>query len=166
MTSFNLELSGFILLFATLFTGLSAGLCFTWTNAVTPGIGKLSDLNYLLAFQQMNRSIINPLFLLVFMGPTLLNGLAAYFHKASSAPIMWLLVAAALLYIIGVIIVTFIGNIPLNEILENTDLSNSNGTAIQSLRERFETKWNNFHLIRTISSTGSLLLLVMACILK
>ena len=46
-----------------LLTGLTAGLCFTWTNAVTPGIGRLDDLGYLQSFQEMNRAIINPLFL-------------------------------------------------------------------------------------------------------
>ena len=45
-----------------LLTGLTAGLCFTWTNAVTPGIGRLDDLGYLQSFQEMNRAISNPLF--------------------------------------------------------------------------------------------------------
>ena len=52
-----------------LLTGLSAGLCFTWTNAITPGIGRLDDLGYLQSFQEMNRAIINPIFLIVFFGP-------------------------------------------------------------------------------------------------
>ena len=49
-----------------LVTGLSAGLCFTWLNAVTPGIGNLDNQGYLNAFQQMNRTIINPMFFIVF----------------------------------------------------------------------------------------------------
>ena len=47
-------------------TGLSAGLCFTWTNAVTPGIGRLDDLGFLQSFQQMNRTILNPIFFIAF----------------------------------------------------------------------------------------------------
>ena len=33
-----------------LLTGLSAGLCFTWSNAITPGIGRLDDVGYLSEF--------------------------------------------------------------------------------------------------------------------
>ena len=32
-------------------TGMMAGIFFTWTNAVKPGIGKLDNLSYLKAFQ-------------------------------------------------------------------------------------------------------------------
>ena len=43
-----------IIFMATLSTGLMAGIFFTWTNAVTPGIGKLKDIEYLGALQAMN----------------------------------------------------------------------------------------------------------------
>ncbi|MBD3661527.1 MAG: DUF1772 domain-containing protein, partial [Arenibacter algicola] len=64
----NIGITALILL-----TGLSAGLCFTWSNAITPGIGRLNDPGYLMSFQQMNRAIINPLFLLVFFGPSIVG---------------------------------------------------------------------------------------------
>ena len=52
-----------ILAMAILLTGLMAGIFFTWSNAVKPGIGKLSDLEYLRALQSMNRVILNKLLL-------------------------------------------------------------------------------------------------------
>ena len=39
-----------ILALAILFTGFMAGIFFTWSNAVKPGIGKLSDLDFLFIF--------------------------------------------------------------------------------------------------------------------
>ena len=36
--------SNLTLFATTLLVGLTAGLCFTWGNAVTPGIGQLDDL--------------------------------------------------------------------------------------------------------------------------
>ena len=57
-----------VLIISILFTGLTAGLCFTWSNAVTPGIGRLDNISFLKAFQAMNRAIINGPFMLVFMG--------------------------------------------------------------------------------------------------
>ena len=62
-------------------TGLSAGLCFTWGNAVTPGIGKLDDLGFLMAFQQMNRVILNPIFFIVFIGPFFLGIINSFFLR-------------------------------------------------------------------------------------
>jgi uncharacterized membrane protein len=50
MTSFDINIQNVILLFATLLTGLLAGVFFTWTNAVTTGIGRLNDVSYLKAF--------------------------------------------------------------------------------------------------------------------
>ena len=67
--------SNLTLFAATLLIGLTAGLCFTWGNAVTPGIGQLEDLGYLQAFQKMNRSIENPIFFMVFFGSFLVSNI-------------------------------------------------------------------------------------------
>ena len=57
-----------ILATAILLTGLMAGIFFTWSNAVKPVIGKLSDLEYLRALQSMNRVILNKAFIGMFLG--------------------------------------------------------------------------------------------------
>ena len=66
-----MDLEIFILATATCFTGLMAGIFFTWTNAVKPGISKLRDLEYLKSFQSMNRVILNIPFKLLFIGAIL-----------------------------------------------------------------------------------------------
>jgi len=142
-------------------TGLSAGLCFTWTNAITPGIGRLNDLGYLQSFQQMNRTIVNPLFLIVFIGPFFLNLLNIYLHRNQSNQIFWMLLVAGALYILGVILVTALGNVPLNEILDKTDLTRISAIELKSLRNKFEGPWNRLHLIRTITATISFILLLI-----
>lgn len=152
------------LLLATLFTGLSAGLCFTWTNAITPGIGRIDDIGYLQAFQHMNRTIVNPLFLLIFLTPFLFSAFGAFLLRLQSN-LFWLLVAAAIIYFVGLVLVTIMGNIPLNEILDKTDLSNISLENARDLRDRFEIKWNNLHLIRTISAAISFTLLILTCLL-
>tara|TARA_R110002096_G_scaffold279497_1_gene473702 strand:+ start:608 stop:1096 length:489 start_codon:yes stop_codon:yes gene_type:complete len=143
-----------------LLTGLSAGLCFTWSNAITPGIGRLDDVGYLSAFQQMNRSIINPLFILVFFGPFFLGLINLYLFNNASSSMIWLLIFAIASYFFGVLLVTVFGNVPLNEILDKTDLGKASFEDLKLLRDRFETKWNRLHLIRTISSVISFLLLI------
>jgi len=145
-----------------LLTGLSAGLCFTWSNAITPGIGKLDDLGYLSAFQQMNRSIINPMFIIVFFGPFFLGLFNLYLFKNASISVIWLLIFAISFYFIGVLLVTIFGNVPLNEILDKTDLSKASLEDLKLLRNRFETKWNRLHLIRTVTSITSFIILLIS----
>ncbi len=166
MTPFNINIETVILLFATLLTGLLAGVFFTWNNAITRGIGRLNDVSYLNAFQQMNRTILNPLFYIVFMGPLLLSAAATYVYKANPAYILWMLILATVIYFLGVFIVTILGNIPLNKMLDKTNLADISLEDARNLRDKFETKWNKLHLIRTISSTTSFLLLILTCLFR
>jgi len=143
-------------------TGLSAGLCFTWSNSITPGIGRLDDLGFLQSFQQMNRAIINPTFLILFFGPFFLNLVNIYLFKSASSSVLWLLIAATAIYFFGLVLITIFGNVPLNEILDKTDLATSSIEELKDLRVSFETKWNRLHLIRTVTSTISFILLIFS----
>lgn len=145
-------------------TGLSAGLCFNWYNTITPGIGRLDAQDYLMSFQQMNRTILNPLFFIVFFGPSVLGLISLYWFKDSPGTLMWLLVLATAIYFFGVVLVTIFGNVPLNEMLDKVDLNTASPEKLGQLRESFELKWNRLHLIRTISSIISFLLLLLALI--
>lgn len=153
----SLTLIGTILL-----TGLTAGLCFTWTNAVTPGIGRLDNLGYLQAFQAMNRAIINPLFLVVFFGPFIAHIANIYLHRTQPNVVFWMLFAAGILYVAGVVVITVFGNVPLNEILDKTNLQDASPEKLNELRNLFEAKWNRLHLIRTVTSLLSFLLLIIS----
>ena len=164
MTSLNFDTQTIVLVLATLLTGLTAGLCFTWNNAVTPGVGQLVDMGYLRSFQEMNRAIINPIFLIVFFGPFFLHIVNIFLFKSSSGTLLWMVVASAALYIIGLVAVTIFGNVPLNEILDKTDLMQASAEELKLLRDKFEVKWNRFHLIRTVSTVLSFLLLLIICL--
>ncbi|MCV9933325.1 DUF1772 domain-containing protein [Flavobacterium sp. LS1R47] len=166
MEPFIIDTKTIVLLLTTLLTGLLAGIFFTWSNAITPGIGRLDDINYLRAFQNMNRAIVNPLFLIIIMGPVFLSFATSYLYKSHHSYILWLLLIAAILYFVGVFLVTIMGNIPLNNLLDKTDLTNISLEDARILRDKFELKWNNLHLVRTITSALSFLLLIMACLFR
>lgn len=156
-----------VLLIATLSTGIMAGIFFTWSNTVTTGLARLSDLEYLRAFQSMNRTILNPAFFLAFLSPVVLLPLSAYFHyKVPPSYLFWMLLIASVLYMAGVILVTFTGNIPLNTILEGSSLDSMTLTDVKSLRAGFENKWNTLNWIRTYCSLFTFLLLVGVCIVR
>ena len=152
-----------ILALAILLTGLMAGIFFTWSNAVKPGIGKLSDIEYLTALQSMNRVILNNAFKIIFLGAIIAVALVPVFYfNLYPRNIFWLFVFTFIIYWIGVFGVTVSGNIPLNEILDKTNLESITSEEIKTLRKSIEVKWNNFNLIRCISSGITFILLIVS----
>lgn len=156
---FSLQHIIFFLL--VVFTGLSAGLCFTWTNAVTPGISRLDNLGFLMAFQQMNRVILNPTFFVVFIGPFFLGIANLVLYKNTPSMLWWWLLASVLIYSLGLVMVTIFGNVPLNEMIDQHQLETLSQLELQELRTAFEAKWNQLHLVRTISSILSFIILII-----
>jgi uncharacterized membrane protein len=150
-----------VLILSILFTGLTAGLCFTWSNAVTPGLGLLDDLGFLKAFQAINRAIINPSFLIVFMGPSFLLFVNAFICKNTNQFTFTSYLVAAVLFFIGVGLVTIFKNVPLNEILDKTVLETASNAELAELRKTFEQPWNHWHMIRTVCSFTSFVFLVI-----
>jgi uncharacterized membrane protein len=156
-----MEIGSIILASALLLTGLMTGIFFTWSNAVKPGIGKLSDLEYLRALKSMNRAILNNTFKIIFLGAIISVGLLPVFYfNLYSQNVFWLFLFALIIYSIGVFGVTLIGNIPLNELLDKTKLESISLEEIKSLRRTIEIRWNNLNLIRCISSAITFLILV------
>ena len=152
-----------ILALAILLTGLMAGIFFTWSNAVKPGIGKLSDIEYLRALQSMNRVILNNAFKIIFLGAIIVVALVPVFYfNLYPKNIFWLFVFTLVIYWIGVFGVTVSGNIPLNEILDKTNLESITSEEIKTLRKSIEVKWNNFNIIRCISSAITFLILIIS----
>lgn len=153
-----------VLMLGILFTGLTAGLCFTWSNAITPGIGRLDDLGFLKAFQAMNRAIINPSFLMVFFGPVILLFINAYLNRNAPQTTFWSFILAAILFFMGIGLITIFKNVPLNELLDKTVLENLSTVELKELRTKFEQPWNRWHIQRTIASFASFALLLIGLI--
>jgi uncharacterized membrane protein len=161
------NLNNIILLLAALAIGLMAGLFYNWTTAIIPGLQKLPDREYIAAMQSINRAIQNPLFFISFFGAALLLPLSSYLHFKSPLPVsFYLLLAATILYLAGVMAVTIAGNIPLNNMLDKFDLANASTEKISAMRQAFENKWNNLNTVRTVSSFLSLVLVLIAGISK
>ncbi|WP_319480232.1 DUF1772 domain-containing protein [uncultured Draconibacterium sp.] len=153
-----------ILIITTIFSGLMAGLFYAWSISVTPGLAKINDVSYLQAFQSMNRAILNPLFFVVFFGLVILLPVLSYLSfQTSINNQFWYVILATILYFIGVMGVTIIGNVPLNNALEALQIESMTPEQMDEFRKGFESKWNRLNIIRTISSTLAFLLLVIAC---
>jgi uncharacterized membrane protein len=59
-------------------------------------------------------------------------------------------VVAALIYLLGVQLPTFIVNVPLNNRLQRLDVATITETARQHARGTFETRWNRWNVVRNV----------------
>ena len=72
----------------------------------------------------MNKVILNPLFFIVFILPILTIPISTYLSFDSTKNYVFeLLLISSIIYFTGVFLVTALGNIPLNELLDRTDLN-------------------------------------------
>ena len=154
-------LRGGTLVGATLTTGLMAGLFYTFSVAVMPGIAQNDDRTFVGGMQGMNRAIQNGWFFLSFMGALLLGAGALIFHLRGGATkaVPWIIVGLAL-YVV-VLVITFALNIPLNNELEAAGNGHPDGIAdLAAVRKHFEATWVAWNHVRTlvnIAAFGSLM---------
>jgi uncharacterized membrane protein len=156
-----------ILLALTLLsTGLITGLLYAYSCSVNTGLGKLSDKEYLTAMQSINRSILNPAFFVTFFGTLVLLPICTWSEYSTAVPnSFYLFLFTTIIYTVGVFGVTVLGNVPLNNNLDNFDIKKASLESISKQRVKFESPWNRLHLIRTIASIISFGLLITAVIL-
>ena len=153
-----------LLVITTTITGLMAGLFYSWSISVTPGIGRLGDREFLASFQAMNRAIVNPVFLVCFLGAAVLLPVCTFMNYGQSG--FWYLLGASLFYIVGITVLTFAGNIPLNNALDKFNIAGSSAEQMATFRAQFENRWNTLNHIRSIAATIALVLAILACISK
>ena len=158
-----------IILLSTGFaTALITGLFYAYSCSVNPGLSRLSDVEYLRAMQSINRAILNPWFFLSFIGTLILLPLATWsVYRFDSLSIsFYLLLASALVYIVGVFGVTVVGNVPLNDMLDKYLIDPSQVSSLNAQRLAFEKPWNRLHGIRTLACLFSLALTLLSIVLK
>jgi uncharacterized membrane protein len=181
-----------LLLIATANSALVAGLFYSWSCGITQGLGKLGDEEYIKAMQSINKAIQRPWFFMSFMGTLVLLPLAAWAYNGHGQPAIFnYLVAASVLYAVGVFGITVVGNVPLNNMLENyTDLSPTTDAGLagnpslassrttitfvdtgspqagrgSAIRTAFESRWNRLNNIRTFCAIAALICAILACI--
>jgi uncharacterized membrane protein len=153
-----------ILMFlSALLSALIAGLFYGYSCSVNIGLGRLSDTEYLRAMQSINRTIINPVFFMSFLGTLIVLPVCTWLiYSPNDALIFYFMLAAAIIYAIAVFGVTIRGNVPLNNSLDRFNIESADEKEISKFRAAFEDRWNRFHLIRTVFSVITLILVLTA----
>jgi uncharacterized membrane protein len=104
--------------------------------------------------------ILNPVFFVAFFGTALLCvvlAIAAFFRwgEAGSA---WLL-TGAILYLAGIILVTMIFNVPLNNALAAVDPANAQGAVVWT---RYLAEWVPWNHVRAVAGLSALASFILA----
>ncbi|MNE12103.1 hypothetical protein D3C80_1048840 [compost metagenome] len=158
-------MSTILLIITATAAALSAGVFFAWSCSVIPGLAQMADREYILAMQSFNKAILNPVFFAVFMGALVLLPVSTFMNYTNPTNLrFWLLLAATIVYAVGVFGVTAFGNVPLNESLAAFNLSAASASDIAAARINFEGPWVNLHTIRTVAAVVVVVLLVTACL--
>ena len=141
-------------------SGLMAGLFFVFSNAIMRALSTLENERGMAAMQAINAVILNPLFMLLFVGTALLCavGLATSLMREQQPGTTWLL-SGSLLYLIGGFGITAVCNVPLNNRLAALHAGSPEGRAFWLRYVSAWTKWNH---VRTLCCVASLACFVLA----
>ncbi|MEC3955485.1 anthrone oxygenase family protein [Nocardia sp. CDC153] len=143
---------------ATLTTGLIAGVFYAYATSVMTALGQSDDRTFIDIMQKINVVIINPWFMLGFMGTVGFTVLAAALHlgKDSRTTLIW--IGVALLLNIIAFAVTSGLNVPLNNQLANAGDVGQIGD-LAAVRAQFETSWVRWNVVRAVLHTLAFLVL-------
>jgi uncharacterized membrane protein len=158
-TAMTANVRGPLLLAAAVVAGLQAGTYFTWSTGVMPGLAKVDDRTFVHAMQQMNVAIVNPVFIATFLGAPVLAGAAAVVAGPQARP--WAIAATVLA--VGTLVISFAGNIPLNNALEAAGPVDRI-KDLAAVRADFESLWVRLNVGRCLTSAGALACLTMAAL--
>jgi uncharacterized membrane protein len=141
-------------------SGLMAGLFFVFSAFMMTALSRLGAPQGIAAMQSINVAILNPVFLIVFMGTAVLSlaAAAAAVWNWSAEGSAWLL-AGSLLYLVGIIVVTMVFNVPLNDELAAVDPASGEGAATWTRYLDVWVKWNH---VRSVAGLGALAAFIMA----
>ena len=131
--------------------GLVTGLLFAFSNFVMRALADLPPDKGMFAMQRINETIINPVFMVLFLGtPILCSVIAVNSGLKINEPGSLFLLVGALTYLIGPFGITMLFNVPLNNLLARADISNSD-----EIWPMYQKKWQRWNHIRTYIGVAS-----------
>jgi uncharacterized membrane protein len=144
-----------VLVAALVTAGLIAGLFYAYACSVLPGLARGDDRTFVEGMRGINVAIVNPVFMLTFLGAPLLAGVAVFLNPG---PRPW--VIAGFVLLAAMVVITAAVNIPLNNALDK------GSDDYAAVRARFETVWVRWNVVRALVSTAGFGCLVAAVLTK
>ncbi len=152
-----------VTLLSALGCGLVAGIFFAFSTFVMRALARLPGEQGIAAMQSINVVVINPVFLLLFLGTAAACvGLLFYSFFLWSRPGSGFLLAGALLYLVGTLLVTLICNVPRNNALAGVDPSSVEGLELWT---RYLSSWTMWNHVRTVAALAAAAMLSIGLVI-
>ncbi len=158
-----------LVLTSTLLCALVTGFVFTYAVVVMPGLAKLTDREFIRAFQVTDGVIQNnqPIFMIVWVG-SLISVIGTLIVSLMGPYLVEtvLVVIAGFVYLLGVQGLTVLVHLPLNRRIQTVNVEERDANALREERLLFETRWIRFNWIRTLIGLGVIVTFMVALSLK
>lgn len=146
-------------------TGIVAGTVFAYANSVMPGLRNSDNRTFVLSVRHLTSSVANPIFLIISNGALIAQisfvVVAVYLQQFDKV----VLGSIALISYVATLLITFLGNLPLNKAIISAELP-TNNAGWNELRVRFESRWTSLNLLRTLTCILSVALLLVALLIN
>ena len=130
-------------------SGLVAGIFFAFSTFVMAALARLQPAEGIAAMQSINVTVINPIFFAAFLGTAGLCVILAVMALARwGEPGAIPLLCGSVLYLVGVLLVTGIFNVPMNDALAAAVPHSPEGAALWT---RYLADWTAWNHVRTIA---------------
>jgi len=145
---------------AALGSGLVGGVFFAFSSFVMPGLARMPAAGGIAAMNSINVTAVTPLFMTALFGTALvclIVGIGAAMGWAQSNS-LWL-AAGSVVYLAGIVMVTIVFNVPLNDALAAVDPAGANGAGLWS---RYLDEWVMWNHVRTVTGMAALACFIAA----
>lgn len=139
---------------------LAGGATFAFSNFVMGALDRLSAPEATRAMQAINVTAVNPLFMLLLLGTGAVAIALSVAHLMSAEPTSYWLLAATALYMIGVVVVTIAGNVPLNNSLAAIDPTG----ASPDVWTAYSRPWTTWNHVRTVAAAAASAAFILAAL--
>jgi uncharacterized membrane protein len=140
--------------------GLIGGIFFAFSNFVMKALARIPDEHGIRAMQAINVTVLNPLFLTIFLGTAVICALLGIISlvrwQGSGARC---LLAGAILYVLGNFVVTLARNVPRNDALARENAADPN---VVDAWHKYVIEWTKWNHVRTVTALGAAALFTVA----
>jgi uncharacterized membrane protein len=144
--------------------GLIGGVFYAFSSFVMRGLARIPPAQGIAAMQSINVTVLNPWFLIPFVGTAAASVLLAVISllRWGEPGALWRLAGSAL-YFFGTFVVTRAFNVPLNDDLEAVDATSEAGATRWA---RYVPTWTAWNTLRTATAIGAAVCLIIALVAR
>ena len=149
-------------LIAALGSGLIGGVCFGFSGFVMKALARLRPAQGITAMQSINVVAVTPPLMIALFG-TALTCVALVVSSLPRwrEPVAMLRLVGGGLYLVGVVLVTIVRNVPMNDALGAVEPDSADGAAQWA---KFVPGWTTWNSVRTVAALAAAAALTVALV--